>query len=209
MSTYQDAYRRSQSDPEGFWGEIGGALTWDRKWDQVLDRSQAPFYRWFKGGVLNTCYNAIDVHVKSGRADQLALIYDSPVTNKVSTYTYQALLDEVARFAGALRKHGIQKGDRVIIYMPMVPQAVVAMLACARIGAIHSVVFGGFASRELAKRIDDCLPRLVLSASCGIETGRVIPYKPLLDGAVQMASHKPERCVILQRPQQVASLVAG
>src|SRR5215472_7194149 len=181
MSTYQDTYRRSLADPDGFWAEVGTALTWERKWDQVLDRSKVPFYRWFTGGVLNTCYNAIDVHVKNGRGEQLALIYDSPVTNTVSTYTYGALLDEVARFAGALQNRGIQKGHRVIIYMPMVPQAVVAMLACARIGAIHSVVFGGFAAHELAARIDHAKPKMVISASCGIEVGRTVPYKPLLD----------------------------
>src|SRR5215468_1797215 len=171
MSTYQDAYRRSLADPEGFWGEIGSALTWERRWDLVLDRSQAPFYRWFKGGVLNTCYNALDIHVKSGRADQLALIYDSPVTNKVASYTYRALLDEVARFAGALRKQGIQKGDRIIIYMPMVPEAVVAMLACARIGAIPWGVLGGFASHDPPARINNAKPKMVISASWGTEAG--------------------------------------
>src|SRR5215471_4418262 len=208
-SIYDEVYARSMRDPEGFWAALAEDIYWDRRWDKVFDDSRKPFYRWFTGGRLNTCYNALDLHIERGRGKQLALVYDSPVTQTVRTFTYQALRDEVARFAGALRRHGIEKGDRVIIYMPMVPEAVIAMLACARIGAIHSVVFGGFASRELAKRIDDCRPRLVLSASCGIETGRVIPYKPLLDGAVQMASHKPERCVILQRPQQVASLVVG
>jgi len=209
MSTYQDTYRRSLADPDGFWAEVGTALTWERKWDQVLDRSKVPFYRWFTGGVLNTCYNAIDVHVKNGRGEQLALIYDSPVTNTVSTYTYGALLDEVARFAGALQNRGIQKGHRVIIYMPMVPQAVVAMLACARIGAIHSVVFGGFAAHELAARIDHAKPKMVISASCGIEVGRTIPYKPLLDKAIELSRFKPEQCIIFQRRECDAPLIPG
>jgi len=175
----------------------------------VLDDSRPPYYRWFTGGVLNTCYNALDLHVDRGRGKQQALIYDSPVTDTIKTFTFFELRDEVARLAGALRRQGIDKGDRVIIYMPMVPEAVIAMLACARIGAVHSVVFGGFASNELAKRIDDARPRLILSASCGIEVNRVIPYKPLLDGAVDMAAHKVERCVILQRPQGPAALVKG
>jgi propionyl-CoA synthetase len=208
-STYEAVYTRSLQDPEEFWADAAEDIYWDRRWDRVLDRSRQPFYRWFAGGMLNTCYNALDFHVDRGRGKQLALVYDSPVTRTVRTFTYAALRDEVACFAGALRRAGIAKGDRVIVYMPMVPEAVVAMLACARIGAVHSVVFGGFASNELAKRIDDARPRLVLSASCGIEVNRIIPYKPLLDGAIQMAAHKPERCVILQRPQERAPLVAG
>ncbi len=209
MGTYEEIHRRSLADPEGFWGEIGNALTWERRWDRVLDRSNAPFYRWFTGGVLNTCYNALDEHVKGGRAEQLALVYDSPVTNTVSTFTYRALLNQVARFAGALQKHGIKKGDRVIIYMPMVPEAVIAMLACARIGAIHSVVFGGFAAHELAARIDHAKPRMVISASCGIEVGKTIPYKPLLDKAIELSHFKPELCIIFQRPQCNAPLIPG
>src|SRR5216684_3770352 len=209
MATYEEIHQRSLADPEGFWGEIGNALTWERRWDRVLDRSNAPFYRWFTGGVLNTCYNALDVHVKGGRAEQLALVYDSPVTNTVSTFTYRALLNQVARLAGTLQKRGIKKGDRVIIYMPMVPEAVIAMLACARIGAIHSVVFGGFAAPELATRIDDAKPKVILSASCGIEPGRVVRYKPLLDEAIALAAAKPEVCLILQRPQAEADLVPG
>ena len=192
-SIYDEVYTRSLQDPEGFWAAAAEDIYWDRRWDRVLDRSRPPFYRWFAGGRMNTCYNALDLHVDRGRGKQLALIYDSPVTGTVRAFTYAALTDEVARFAGALRRAGVVEGDRVIIYMPMVPEAVVAMLACARIGAVHSVVFGGFAASELAKRIDDARPRLILSASCGIEVNRVIPYKPLLDSAIQMAAHKPER----------------
>jgi propionyl-CoA synthetase len=206
-SVYDEVYARSRRDPEGFWAAAAEDLHWDRRWDRVFDDSRPPFYRWFAGGMLNTCYNALDLHVDRGRGKQAALIYDSPVTGTVKTFTYLALRDEVARFAGALRQQGVAKGDRVIIYMPMVPEAVIAMLACARIGAIHSVVFGGFASKELATRIDDARPTVMLSASCGIEGNRVIPYKPLLDAALGMASHKPRRCVILQRPQETCALV--
>jgi propionyl-CoA synthetase len=208
-SIYHDLYTHSLRDPDAFWAAAAEGICWDRRWDRVLDRSREPFYQWFCGGLLNTCYNALDAHVERSRGKQLALIYDSPVTKTVRAFTYQALRDEVARFAGALRRSGIEKGDRVIIYMPMVPEAVIGMLACARIGAIHSVVFGGFAANELAKRIDDARPRLILSASCGIEVNRVIPYKPLLDGAIEIAAHKPGRCVILQREQERADLRAG
>ncbi|MEA3223565.1 MAG: propionyl-CoA synthetase, partial [Thermodesulfobacteriota bacterium] len=190
-------------------GEAGGALTWDKKWDKVLDDSRAPFYKWFSGGKLNTCYNALDLHVENGRADQIAVIYDSPVTDTIRKITYKELLDDVSRFAGVLRSLGVQKGDRVIIYMPMVPQAMVAILSCARIGAIHSVVFGGFAPNELAVRIDDAKPKVIVSASCGIEPKRAIPYKPLLDDAIDISSHKPDKCVILQRPQVKAALIEG
>src|ERR1700704_3703381 len=174
-------------------------------YDEVYRRP--PYYRWFAGGVLNTCYNALDLHVDRGRGKQTALIHDSPVTQTIRAFTYFELRDEVARFAGALRRQGVEKGDRVIIYMPAVPEAVIAMLACARLGAIHSVVFGGFASNELAKRIDDAMHKLILSASCGIEVNRVIPYKPLLDGAIELAQHKVARCVILQRPQESAPML--
>ena len=208
-SQYEEAYARSLRDPEGFWAAAAEDLYWERRWDRVFDDTRPPFYRWFTGGVLNTCYNALDLHVDRGRGKQRALVYDSPVTDTITTFTYAELRDEVARVAGALVRQGIAKGDRVIIYMPMVPEAVVAMLACARIGAVHSVVFGGFASNELAKRIDDARPRMILSASCGIEVNRVVPYKPLLDGAIALASHAVERCVILQRPQQTAPLVPG
>jgi propionyl-CoA synthetase len=208
-SRYEKVYRRSLDDPEGFWAEAAAAIHWDRKWRKVLDDSNAPFYRWFVGGKVNTCYNAVDRHVDSGRADQVALIYDSPVTETIESFTFRELQDRVARFAGALAALGVRKGDRVIIYMPMIPEAVIAMLAVARLGAIHSVVFGGFASRELALRIDHARPKLVLSASCGIEPGRVVPYKPLLDAALEMAGHKPERCIVYQRPTQRAALIPG
>jgi len=208
-SVYEQTYERSMGRPEEFWAAEAEDIYWERRWDRVFDDSRKPFYRWFTGGQLNTCFNALDLHIERGRGKQLALIYDSPVTSTVRAYTYDALRDEVARTAGALRRRGIGKGDRVIIYMPMVPEAVVAMLACARIGAIHSVVFGGFASHELAKRIDDAAPKMILSASCGIEVGRVVPYKPLLDQAIQLSRHKPECCVILQRSQDKAALARG
>jgi len=208
-SQYEAVYRRSLEDPEGFWAEAAEAIHWTRRWSRVLDDSRKPLYRWFVGGELNTCYNALDRHVEAGRGQQPALIYDSPVTGTIRSYSYQEFRDLVARFAGALRKQGVEKGDRVVIYMPMVPEAVVAMLACARIGAIHSVVFGGFAPKELATRINDARPKLIVSASCGIEVKRVIEYKPLLDEAIGMASAKPERCIILQRPQAMAKLMPG
>ena len=206
---YETAYRAWQRDPEGFWARAAESIHWYKRWDKVLDTSRAPFHRWFSGGELNTCYNLLDVHVENGRANQLALIYDSPVTAVIKSYTYRDLLNEVAIFAGALRRQGVAKGDRVIIYMPMVPEAVIAMLACARIGAIHSVVFGGFAADELATRINDARPKVIVSASCGIEANRVVPYKPMLDKAINLAKHKPERCIILQRPQVEAELMGG
>jgi propionyl-CoA synthetase len=202
-------YERSLKDPEAFWAEAAKELHWHRKWDKVLDDSGKPFYRWFAGGEINTCYNALDRHVEFGRGAQAALIYDSPVTQTVKSWTYGQLREWVARFAGALAAQGITRGDRVIIYMPMIPEAVVAMLACARLGAIHSVVFGGFAANELAKRINDAAPKLIVSASCGIEPNRVVEYKPLLDEAIQLAQTKPERCIIVQRPQAKANLQAG
>ena len=208
-SAYEQVYARSMRAREEFWAAAAEDIHWDRRWEQVFDDSQKPFYRWFRGGALNTCHNALDLHVERGRGKQPALIYDSPVTGTVKTYTYQELRDHVARCAGALRRQGIAKGDRVILYMPMVPEAVIAMLACARIGAVHSVVFGGFAAKELATRIDDATPKLILSASCGIEVGRVVPYKPLLDHAIEIARHKPARSVVLQRPQATAALVPG
>ncbi len=208
-SAYQQAYEQSLRDPEAFWGAAAASIDWHQRWERVLDDSRPPFYRWFAGGSLNTSYNALDRHVEGGRADQAALVYDSPVTDAVVTFTYRELRDRVAEFAGALRRLGVERGDRVIVYMPMVPEAVIAMLACARIGAVHSVVFGGFAAKELATRIDDAAPKVMVSASCGIEVDRVIDYKPLLDGAIDLASHQPERCVILQRPQHEAPLVPG
>ncbi len=206
---YESTYRGWLQDPERFWARAAESIHWYKKWDQVLDTSRAPFYRWFSGGLVNTCHNLLDTHVENGRAEQVALIYDSPVTGIVKSYTYRALLNEVALFAGALRQQGVEKGDRVIIYMPMVPEAVIAMLGCARIGAVHSVVFGGFAADELATRIDDACPKVIVSASCGIEVNRVVPYKPMLDKAINSARHKPERCIILQRPQVEAELVDG
>ncbi len=208
-SVYEQVYERAMRDPVGFWAAAAEDIYWERRWDKVFDDSRKPFYRWFAGGRLNTCFNALDLHIERGRGKQLALIYDSPVTGTVRPYTYRALRDEVARTAGALGRQGIGRGDRVIIYMPMVPEAVIAMLACARIGAIHSVVFGGFASHELAKRIDDATPKMILSASCGIEPGRVVEYKPLLDQAIELSRHKPERCVVLQRPEAPAQLHKG
>jgi propionyl-CoA synthetase len=206
MGGYEDTYRRSMQDPEGFWSDAAKAIDWERVPGTVVDRSNPPFYRWFPDGALNTCYNALDRHVEAGRGEQAALIYDSPVTDSKRTYTYAQLRDEVARFAGVLAGLGVGKGDRVVIYLPMVPEAAIAMLACARIGAVHSVVFGGFAAKELAVRIDDAAPKVVVSASCGIEVSRVIEYKPLLDRAIELAGHKPQRCVILQRPQAHAEL---
>jgi propionyl-CoA synthetase len=206
---YDAVYRRSIDDPEAFWREAAEALTWTRPFDRVLDTSKAPLYRWFPGGGFNICYNALDRHVASGRGKQTAIIYDSPVTESMLWISYADLLERVSHFAGALAKLGVTKGDRVVIYMPMVPEALVAMLACARIGAVHSVVFGGFASNELATRIDDAAPVVIVSASCGIEGKKILPYKPLLDAAIDMATAKPRHCIILQRPQAEASMVPG
>jgi propionyl-CoA synthetase len=208
-SVHEQLHTRAQRDPEGFWSAAAESIYWDRPYDTVLDASKAPMYRWFTGGMLNTCFNALDLHIERGRGKQVALIYDSPVTNTVRTFTYTELRDRVATCSGALRALGVRKGDRVVIYMPMVPEAVVAMLACARIGAVHSVVFGGFAPHELAKRIDDATPRVIVSASCGIEINRIVPYKPMLDQAITSSKHKPERCMILQRPQLHAELEIG
>ena len=202
MSTrLETAHVESVADPARFWARAAEDVHWYRRWDRVLDESRAPFYRWFAGGLVNTCYNALDRHVLSGRGEQPALIYDSPLTGRVRRYTYGELLGEVARCAGALQSLGVEPGDRVVLYMPMVPEAVVAMLACARIGAVHAVVFGGFGAEELAARIDAASPKVIIAASCGIEPGRVVPYKPLLDRAIGIARHEPARCVILQRPR--------
>ncbi len=206
---FQSVYDRSLRDPDGFWAEAAEDVHWTKRWDKVLDDSNKPFYRWFSGGEVNTCYNALDVHIENGRGAQAALIYDSPVTGKIKTFSYTELRDKVANCAGALAAMGVKKGDRVIIYMPMVPQAVVAMLACARLGAVHSVVFGGFAANELAVRIDDAQPKVIVSASCGIEVNRVIPYKPLLDEAIALARHKPDKCIIVQRAMERAELLPG
>ena len=208
MSRYHEVYARWQADPEGFWAEAAGEIDWVTRPARIYGEADG-LARWFLGGECNTCWNALDRHVKAGRGGQPALIYDSPVTGAQRKFTYAELLDEVVALAALLESLGARKGDRVILYMPMIPEAVFAMLACARIGAVHSVVFGGFAAHELATRINDAKPRLILSASCGIEVGRVIAYKPLLDRAIELAAHKPEACLILQRPQCAAPLTAG
>ena len=205
-SRYTEVYARWQRDPQGFWGEAAEAIDWIEKPQTVFDPKQGIYGRWFPDGVVNTCYNALDRHVANGRNNQPALIYDSPVTNTKQTFTYGRVLSEVQLLGAMLRDFGVAKGDRVILYMPMVPEAVFAMLACARIGAVHSVVFGGFAAKELATRIDDAKPKIILSASCGIEGTRVIPYKPLLDEAINLAKHKVATCLILQRPQCKAAM---
>ncbi|CAB4342637.1 unannotated protein [freshwater metagenome] len=193
-------------DPNGFWGAAAQLVKWDKKPKIILDDSNVPLYRWFSDGMLNTCYNALDRHVIDGRADQPAVIHESAITGKSSILTYAQMLEKVARFAGALRMTGVEKGDRVVIYMPMVPEALVAMLACARLGAVHSVVFGGFAPAELAARIDDAKPKVIVSASCGLEPTRIIEYKPMLDESIALATHKPGRCIILQREQHLVEL---
>ena len=208
-SRYYETYAAWQRDPEAFWAEAAKAIDWFTPWEKVFDAEAGVYGRWFAGATCNTCHNAVDRHVASGRADQLALIYDSPITGAQKSFTFAALQAEVVALAAVLRGQGVGKGDRVIIYMPMVPEAVFAMLACARLGAVHSVVFGGFAAKELATRIDDCAPKVIVSASCGIEPGRTIAYKPLLDGAIDMSRHKPEHCVVLQRPQLGCDLTAG
>lgn len=205
----QDARESSIEDPSGFWGEQSRMIDWIREPQLVLDEERAPLYRWFPNATLNTCHNALDRHVVAGHGAQTALIYDSPVTGTKARITYSELLREVAACAGALRGAGVTHGDRVVIYMPMVPEAVIAMLACARIGAVHSVVFGGFASAELAARIDDATPAVVLTASCGIEPSRLVAYKPLLDEALRLATHEVRSCVVLQRPQLLADLTPG
>ena len=206
---YDAEYRSAREAPNAFWAEAAAAVDWQRPPQIILDDRRPPFTRWFPDGELNACHNALDRHVEAGRGDQTALIYDSPVTGSRKKFSYRELRDRVARFAGALRAQGVGTGDRVVIYMPMVPEAAIAMLACARIGAIHSVVFGGFAANELAVRIDDVEAKLVIAASCGIEPGRLVPYKPLLDRAIELARHKPEACIILQREQEPAAMIAG
>ena len=206
MGYYRDIYKSWKNDHLKFWGEQAKAIAWEKKPKKILDDSNSPFYKWFPDGTLNTCYNAIDRHVLSGRGEQDAIIYDSPVTNTKKRITYSQLQYQVSQFAGALIKLGVIKGDRVIIYMPMIPEALVAMLACARIGAVHSVVFGGFASNELAVRIDDCKPKVIVSASCGHEPNRIIEYKPLLDKAIEIAKHQVKKCIIFQRDSLKAQL---
>jgi len=209
MAGYREQFDASIDDPSAFWADAARAVTWTREPQRILDDTNPPFYRWFPDAELNTCANALDRHVDGGRADQPALIYDSPLTGAKRTYTYRELLDETARFAGVLRSLGVEKGDRVVIYMPMVPEAVIAMLACARLGAVHSVVFGGFAANELAARIDDARPAVVVSASCGIEPTRVVDYKPMVDAALEIAQHDTPACVILQRDQKPCALTPG
>ncbi len=208
VGDYREIFAASVSDPEAFWAEAAGAVSWTKAPQRILDDDHPPFYRWFPDAELNTCFNALDRHMEA-RGDQPALIYDSPVTGSKRVYTYRELLDETACFAGVLRGLGVQKGDRVVLYMPMIPEAVVAMLACARLGAVHSVVFGGFASHELATRIDDAQPTVIVSASCGIEPTRLIEYKPMLDHALTRAGHQPRACVIVQRDQHRCDLVEG
>ena len=206
MTKYQSAYAQSMADPNEFWGNAAKLVKWDKNPKVILDDSNPPLYRWFSDGMLNTCYNALDRHVVDGRADQPAVIHESAITGKSLTLTYAQMLEKVARFAGALRMAGVEKGDRVVIYMPMVPEALIAMLATARLGAVHSVVFGGFAPAELAARIDDAKPKVIVSASCGLEPTRIVEYKPMLDESIQLAKHKPDRCIILQREQHVVEL---
>jgi propionyl-CoA synthetase len=209
MGGYRELFDASIADPAEFWAQAAKAVTWTRAPQQILDDTRPPFYRWFPDAELNTCANALDRHVAAGRGDQPALIYDSPVTGTKRTYTYDELLDETSRFAGALRALGVGKGDRVVVYLPMIPEAVITMLACARLGAVHSVVFGGFAPHELAVRIDDARPKVVVTASCGIEPSRIIEYKPMLDAAIERAEHPPQHCVVVQRDHRRCGLIAG
>ncbi|MBK1671228.1 propionyl-CoA synthetase [Rhodovibrio sodomensis] len=209
MGDYTESFRRSLEDPAGFWADAAEGIAWDTRWDKVLDDSDAPYYRWFTGGRLNTAYNCLDRHVDGGRADQLALIWDSPVTGQLQKYTYRELRDAVARFAGVLQARGVGHGDRVIVYMPMIPEAAIAMLACARLGAVHSVVFGGFAGHELAKRFNDAKPKAMVTASCGIEPGRTVEYKPLYEHALKEAQHVPDTVIVKQRDTHRCALESG
>ena len=209
MSKYQQEFQRSLSSPDEYWGEIARDVHWYKTWDKVLDDSDAPYYRWFTGAEVNTCYNALDLHVNEGRGDQDAIIYDSAMTGEIRHLTYSEMLDHTSRLAGVLTDLGVTKGSRVVIYMPMVPETAMAMLACARIGAVHSVVFGGFASNELAVRIEDAKPQVIITASCGLEPGRIVEYKPLVDKAIELSPHKPPACIVLQRPEADASMIEG
>ena len=203
---YEKIYDSSIKRKENFWKEVSEDIFWYKKPSKILNSSNPPFYKWFEDGITNTCYNALDFHIDKGRGDKTAIIYDSPITGTKYKLTYEELREKVSIFAGALKNQGVSKGDRVIIYMPMIPQAVVAMLACGRIGAIHSVVFGGFAANELASRIDDSKAKIIISASCGYEPGRTVHYKPLLNKAIEIANHKPEKCIIWQREKDKAEL---
>src|SRR4051794_24291048 len=208
-SRYHEAHARSLRDPEGFWGDAAREIDWIEPAKKIFHPGTGLYGRWFAGAVVNTCYNALDRHVAGGRADQVALIHDSPLANTISRLTYSELLKEVQTLAAIMQDFGVIKGDRVILYMPMVPEAIIAVLACARIGAVHSVVFGGFAAKELATRIEDAKPKLIFSASCGLEPGRIVHYKPLLDEAIKISNAKPQACIILQRPQQPCELTSG
>ena len=205
---FNDIYQNSLKNPENFWQEVSNDIFWFKKPTKILNKSNPPFYKWFEDGVTNTCYNALDIHIDQGRGDKLALIYDSPITGNKKQFTYKELREKVSKFAGALRNQGVNKGDRVIIYMPMIPEAVIAMLACGRIGAIHSVVFGGFASNELASRINDSKAKLIVTASCGFEPGKTVEYKPLVDAAIKMASHKIDKMILFQRIDHTVELNA-
>src|ERR1700712_2283025 len=205
---YTEVYRGALQDPERFWLTAASAVDWDVPPTRALDDSLAPMYRWFPDAFLNTCYNALDRHVREGRGDQTALIHHSAYSGGVRRFSYRELTDQVARFAGVLRAQGVTAGDRVIISLPMIAEAVVAMLACARLGAVHSVVFGGFAAPELATRIDDANPRVIVTASCGIEPGRIVEYKPIVDAALELSTHRPERVIVLQRDEAPARLAA-
>src|SRR5215467_4080487 len=209
MSRYHEVYARWQHDPQGFWGKAAQDVDWMEPPERVFDPGAGVYGRWFVGGICNTCWNAVDRHVMQGRGEQAAIIYDSPLAGEKRTISYHRLQTETQVLAAILRNFGVGKGDRVIIYMPMVPEAMIAMLACARIGAVHSVVFGGFAANELATRIDDATPKVIVSASCGVEVSKVIEYKPILDRAIELAGHKPDHCVVLQRPQATATLTEG
>jgi len=209
MANHDDVFAKSVENPEAFWAEAAEGIDWYQKWDKVLDDSNPPFYRWFSGGLMNTCYNAVDRHVENGRGDQVAIIYDSPVTDSITKITYAELQDKVSRFAGALKSLGIEKGDTVIIYMPMIPEAAYAMLACARIGAIHSVVFGGFAANELAIRINHAEPKLIITASGAIEGAKTLAYKPIVDEAIEIADHKVSNCIVFQRPFVTSDMQEG
>ncbi|XP_022243888.1 acyl-CoA synthetase short-chain family member 3, mitochondrial-like, partial [Limulus polyphemus] len=198
---YQQHFESARDDPESFWAEAAQEITWYKQWDTVLDNKNPPFAKWFPGGLLNVCHNAVDRHVDAGLGDRLAIIHDSPVTNTVRFITYRQLQDQVSSLAGTFAQWNIRRGDRVVIYMPMIPEAIIAMLACARIGAIHSVVFGGFAARELAIRMNHTEPKLVISASYGVEPNRLIEYKPILEEAIHLCEHKPEKCIIYNRPE--------
>ena len=205
-SNFEKIYNESIKNPEEFWKKVADDMFWFKKPTKILNSSKPPFFKWYEDGITNTCYNALDFHIDNGRGDRTALIYDSPITGNKKKFTYKELKEKVSKFAGALKNQGVKKGDRVIIYMPMIPEAVVGMLACGRIGAIHSVVFGGFASNELASRIDDSKAKVLLTASCGFEPGRTVQYKPLVDEALKLSSHKIKKLILFQRPNNEVKL---